>query len=81
MGLVLDYDPESGMALVEQRNNMKLGQELEIFQPKLAGYRQVLAEMYNEEGEAIDVAPHPQQLVKIRMEQPVEPYAILRRDI
>lgn len=81
VGLVLDYDEKTGFATVEQRNNMKVGQEIEIFQPHLAGYRQILQEMYNNEGEAIQVAPHPQQIVKIRMEKPVEPYGILRRDI
>ena len=81
VGLVLDYDANTGFATVEQRNNMKVGQEIEIFQPHLAGYRQILQEMYNDEGEAIQVAPHPQQIVKIRMDKPVEPYGILRRDI
>ena len=81
VGLVLDYDKKTGFATVEQRNNMKVGQEIEIFQPHLAGYRQILQEMYNDEGEAIQVAPHPQQIVKIRMDKPVEPYGILRRDI
>ena len=81
VGLVLDYDEKTGFATVEQRNNMKVGQEIEIFQPHLAGYRQILQEMYNDEGEAIQVAPHPQQIVKIRMDRPVEPYDILRRDI
>ena len=81
VGLVLDYDEKTGFATVEQRNNMKVGQEIEIFQPHLAGYRQILQEMYNDEGEAIQVAPHPQQIVKIRMDKPVEPYGILRRDI
>ena len=81
VGLVLDYDEKTGFATVEQRNNMKVGQEIEIFQPHLAGYRQILQEMYNDEGEAIQVAPHPQQIVKIRVDKPVEPYGILRRDI
>lgn len=81
VGLVLDYEEKTGFATVEQRNNMKVGQEIEIFQPHLAGYRQILQEMYNDEGEAIQVAPHPQQIVKIRMDKPVEPYGILRRDI
>lgn len=81
VGLVLDYDEKTGFATVEQRNNMKVGQEIEIFQPHLAGYRQILQEMYNDEGEVIQVAPHPQQIVKIRMDKPVEPYGILRRDI
>lgn len=81
VGLVLDYDAETGYATVEQRNNMKVGQEIEIFQPHLSSYRQILQEMYDDEGEPIQVAPHPQQIVKIRMDKPVEPYTILRRDI
>ena len=60
---------------------MKLGEEIELFQPQAAGFRQVLREMTDEAGEPIEVAPHPQQIVHIRMDNPVEPYAILRRDI
>ncbi|MBE6099516.1 MAG: U32 family peptidase [Anaerovibrio sp.] len=81
VGLVLAYDEATGFATVEQRNNMKLGQEIEVFQPNLPGYRMILAEMYNDEGEAIEVAPHPQQIVRMKMVHPVEPYAILRRDV
>ncbi|MBQ3853877.1 MAG: U32 family peptidase [Anaerovibrio sp.] len=81
VGLVLAYDEVTGYATVEQRNNMKLGQEIEVFQPNLPGYRMTLAEMYNDEGEAIEVAPHPQQIVRMKMAHPVEPYAILRRDV
>mgnify|MGYP000712295160 CR=1 FL=1 len=33
------------------------------------------------EGNPIEVAPHAQQIIKIRMDKPVEPYTILRRDI
>jgi len=81
VGLVRSYDAENGLATVEQRNNMKLGQELEIFQPVGAPFRQELAEMWDEEGEEITAAPHPQQIVRIRMAQPVEPNSILRRDV
>ena len=81
VGLVRSYDAENRLATVEQRNNMKLGQEIEVFQPVGASFRQELAEMWNEEGEEITAAPHPQQLVRIRMAQPVEPDSILRRDV
>ena len=81
VGLVLAYDEATGYATVEQRNNMKQGQELEIFQPKGEGFRQELSDMLDEEGQPIDVAPHPQQIVRIRMARPVEPYTILRRDV
>lgn len=81
IGLVRAYDPVTQLAAVEQRNNMKCGQEIEIFQPLGKAFRQELAEMWDAEGQEITAAPHPQQLVYIRMEQPVEPNSILRRDI
>lgn len=81
VGLVRAYDAESGLATVEQRNNMKLGQEIEIFQPHGASFRQELREMWNADGQPITAAPHPQQIVRIRMAQPVEENSILRRDV
>lgn len=81
VGFVRSYDENSGYAIVEQRNNMKLGQEIEVFQPSQPLFKQKLQDMTDEEGNPISVAPHPQQIIKIRMEQPVEPYTILRRDV
>ena len=81
VGLVRSYDTEKRLATVEQRNSMKLGQEIEIFQPVGASFRQELAEMWDADGREITAAPHPQQIVRIRMEQPVEVSSILRRDI
>ena len=80
VGLALDYDESTGFALVEQRNHMRVGEEIEIFPPRGEGWRQKLSEMTDEDGEAIEAAPHPQQHVRIRMEKPIEKYAILRRD-
>ena len=81
VGLVRDYDRRTGLATVEQRNNMKCGQEIEVFQPKGELFRQKLLEMYDEEGMPIGVAPHPQQIVRIRVERDVEPFSILRREV
>ncbi|MCI6284401.1 U32 family peptidase [Selenomonas sp.] len=81
IGLVRSYDAATGWATVEQRNHMRVGETIELFQPTLAGFRQTLGAMTDEEGASIDRAPHPQQIVQIRMEQPVEPYAIVRRDV
>ena len=81
IGLVHSYDDTTKLAVVEQRNHMRLGQEIEVFQPAGASFRQELTEMWDAEGQPIAAAPHPQQMVRIRMTQPVEPYSILRRDI
>jgi len=34
----------------------------------------------DESGRPSEAAPHPQQIIRIRMAQAVEPYSILRRD-
>ena len=78
-GLVKSYDPETGYAIVEQRNKMVIGDEIEIFGPNTDFFVQNLTEMYNEEGEPIESAPHPQQILKIKMEHPVEPNFMLRK--
>ena len=81
VGLVRAYDEKTKIAAVEQRNNMKLGQEIEIFQPVGASFRQKLAEMWDTEGQEIAAAPHPQQIIRMRMAQPVEVNSILRRNV
>ncbi len=78
VGLVLDYNKETGLATVEQRNRMHVGDQVEIFGPGKDYFIQTIEKMYDEEGNEIDVAPHPQQIVKIPMKQPVEPWFILR---
>lgn len=81
IGLVRSYDSNTGLALVEQRNNMKVGEEIEVLCPKGENYSQRLNEMFNEEGESISVAPHPQQFIRIPMLKPTPEFSMLRRRI
>jgi U32 family peptidase len=79
VGLVLSYDAKRRVALIEQRNNMKVGETIEIAQPGQLPFTQVIESMTNEAGESISVAPHPQQQITMPMKNPVVPYAMLRR--
>nr|WP_199884167.1 U32 family peptidase [Massilibacillus massiliensis] len=79
IGLVLSYDEKTKYATIEQRNNMKRGQEIEIVQPTGNTFMQNIEAMLDEENNPIEVAPHAQQIIKIAMQQPVEPYSMLRR--
>jgi len=81
IGLVRDYDPETGMALVEQRNNFSQGDRVEIMSPTGKPFQQTINRMYDEEGNSITVAPHPQQLLRIPLEQQVSQYALLRKEV
>jgi len=79
VGMVLEYDKETGIAKVEQRNRMIVGDEIEVVIPGKDYFIQTIEEMRNEEGESIRTAPHPQMIVYMPMKQEVVPYTILRR--
>ena len=80
IGIVRSYDENTGFAVVEQRNKMSAGDEIEIFGPDIDFFVQTLTEMYDEEtGEPISCAPHPQQMLRIKTAQPVKPDYMLRK--
>lgn len=79
VGLVKSYDPDTGMAVVEQRNKMVLGDEIEVFGPDAPFFRQRLELMLDEEGQPVEAAPHPQQILRIRMDRPVAENYMLRK--
>ncbi|MDU2065321.1 MAG: U32 family peptidase [Sporomusaceae bacterium] len=81
IGLVKSYDPVTKLAVVEQRNNMKVGEEIEIAQPVGPAFTQTITAMYDDTGAEILVAPHPQQIITMPMSQPVSPLAMLRRQV
>jgi putative protease len=63
---VRETDPKTGLTTVEQRNKFSVGDTIEIFGPRTPYYEEIIQEMYNEEGEPVQSAPHPQQILKIR---------------
>jgi len=79
IGIVKDYDPVTGLATVEQRNRFFKGEEIEIMQPGYKGFTQKVEVLFNHKGEAVDVAPHPKELLKVKMDQAVAPMDILRK--
>ncbi len=81
VGMVLDYDHKTKIATVEQRNRMFCGDRIEIFGPSMDFFTQEIQDMYDENEERIDVAPHPQQIVKIKMDRPVERFYLIRKSI
>lgn len=80
VGLVVEYDDNSKIATIEQRNRVFKGEEVEVLTPDSENYSIVLNEMWNEEGEKIDVAPHPQMIYKIKTEKPLKQYDMLVKE-
>lgn len=81
IGIVLDYDSVSKMATIEQRNHFALGQEIEFFGPHYQHFSQIITMIIDENGAEIETVPHAQQIVKITVEHPVEPFDLVRKAI
>ena len=77
--VVLDYDPATHIATVEQRNRFFKDEELEVISPHRKSFGFKAEYMTDENGENIDVAPHPQMIVKLKIDSEVVPYSIIRK--
>ncbi|WP_210134878.1 U32 family peptidase [Staphylococcus sp. GDX8P80P] len=80
-GLVLDYDEATHIATIQQRNHFKPGQEIEFFGPEIESFRQVIDAIYDEEGNQLDAARHPLQIVQIKVDHPIYPKNMMRKEI
>ncbi|TQE91822.1 peptidase U32 family protein [Ureibacillus terrenus] len=78
-GFVLDYDEETQMVTLQQRNYFKTGDKVEFFGPEIDTFTMTVGQMWNEDNEPIEVANHPLQIVKFKVEQPLHPYNMMRR--
>lgn len=79
VGLVMAYDEKTGIATIEQRNNFKEGEDVEMFHPSGLLEPFKVMGMTDEDGMPLDVARHPKQIIKLKVPSPVEPYAMLRK--
>ena len=79
LGIVLDYDKESKMVTISQRNYFKVGDKVEIFGPNIETFSCTIPKkIYNEDGELIEVANHPQEIIKFKLNKEVFPSDIMR---
>ena len=78
LGLVLDYDKESKMALIEERNYFKIGDVVEFIGPNMEEVTYTIDRIYDEEGNMVDVARHPKMLYKIKINKELPKYSMMR---
>lgn len=78
LGTVAGVD-ERGFCRIEQKNKFCVGQEIEVMKPD---GRNVMAEVkaiYDGEGQSVDSAPHPKQLLYVDLGGEAAEHDILRR--
>ncbi len=81
VGVVRDFDPVSGVATIEQRNKISVGDTIQFFGTDYREYDFTIAAMQDENGAPIDSAPHAQQIVKIALPFSVQPMDLIRKKI
>ena len=78
LGIVISYDEDNKMIVLEQRNYFKIGDKVNIFTPSLKEYNFVIDKIYDEEGNLLECARHPKQIVKIPYSEKIEVSSIMR---
>ncbi|MGN1269160.1 MAG: U32 family peptidase [Candidatus Aphodocola sp.] len=78
LGIVLDYDEDAKLATIEQRNFFKPGDKVTIFGPNKEDYSFTIDYLIDEEGNQIDAARHPRQIVKINCDKKVNENDLMR---
>lgn len=80
VGIVLDYDEDTKIATIEQRNRVFVGEEIEIFGPGVKHFDYKIEKMLDDKDREIDVANKAKQIFKIKIDQPIKKGFILRRE-
>lgn len=70
---------EEGLYRIEQRNKFSVGEEIEVMKPNGENRKVTVRRILDEEGNEMESAPHPKQVLYIDLGEPLDRYDILRR--
>ena len=71
-------EAKDGLARIEQRNKFCVGDVIEIMKPDGQNVEVTVEGMFTEDGEAVDSAPHPKQVLWLKLSKLPAPYDLLR---
>lgn len=70
---------ERGFYRIEQRNKFSVGEEIEIMKPDGKNQKAIVKQILDEDGNPMESAPHPKQILWIDLGQSMNEYDVLRR--
>ncbi|MEF2093956.1 U32 family peptidase [Peribacillus sp. NPDC096447] len=79
-GLVLDYNEETKIVTMQQRNFFKPGDEVEFFGPEIENFTQKIGTIWDESGKELEAARHPLQIVRIQVDNRVYVNNMMRKE-
>ena len=78
LGIVKDYDEKTSMVTITERNYFQTGDEVEIFGPNIKPFSFKMPDIYNEDGEKVNIGRHPEEILKFKLDKKVYPNDMIR---
>ncbi len=78
LGVVLEYNDKTKVAVIEQRNYFKKGDIVDIFGPKHDTYTIKIDDIFDENNNIIDVVRHPRQVISMVIDKDIKSGDIIR---
>ncbi len=77
--VALVLEQKEDYIIIEQRNKFLIEETLEVFSPNKKSFEIKIEHMETLEGEIVTEAPHPQQILKIKLNTKLDKFDILRK--
>lgn len=71
LGIVLDYDEDSQMVTITERNYFKTGDTAEVFGPNIETFSFTIPDIYDSDGNKVNVARHPEEILRFKLDKKV----------
>ena len=78
LGLINGYDKENSCLILVERNYFKQGDNTEIFTPDGEVYKYKIDKIYDENMQELELARHPEQVLKIKFDHELPVYSMIR---
>ena len=71
LAIVEDYNETTKMVTITERNYFKTGDNVEVFGPNIEAFSFMMPDIYNEDGEKVNIARHPEEILKFKLDKKV----------
>lgn len=78
LGIILDYNEDTKEVTLTQRNYFQKGDVVEVFGPSIETFTFTIPDIYDDEGQLLEVARHPKQIIKFKLDKKVYKDDIMR---
>ena len=78
LAYVLDYDKDNHIVTISERNYFEPGTKAEIFMPSGKVIEFIVDKIYDEDMNELDKACHPEQVLKLKIDDEIEPSSMMR---